>query len=140
MTSKCLSIVFIALLALSANLQNIFAQSSTDKTVEKIKADVSKRVARGKTKVVVKLKDGRKLKGYISRTSEDSFNLTDSKTKQTTAIAYDSVAKIKGQGLSAGAKIAIGVGIAAAAVVLILTRPGGDPFPGGICPLGCGPF
>lgn len=136
MFKKYLSIIFIALIVFSANIQIIFAQSSVDKTVEKIKADVSKRVARGKTKVVVKLKDGRKLKGYISRTSEDSFNLTNSETKQSTAIAYDSVAKIKGQGLSGGAKLAIGVGVVAAAVVLILIRPG-DPFLGGICPLGC---
>jgi sRNA-binding regulator protein Hfq len=121
----------------SANLQSIFAQSKTDKTAEKIKADVSKRLAKGKSKVAVKLKNGTKLKGYISRAGEDSFELTNYKTNQTSTIAYDDVAKVKGQGLSSGAKIAIGVGVAAGVVLLILTRPGGNPFPDGFCPLGC---
>ena len=100
MRKKCLSIMFIALMIFSANLQNIFAQAGADKTIEKIKADISKRVSSGKTKVVVKLKSGAKLKGNISRAREDSFDLTDDKTKQTTSVAYDSVAKVKSQGLS----------------------------------------
>lgn len=137
MRKKYLSIVFIGLMIFSANLQNIFAQANADKTVEKIKADVSKRVSGGKTKVVVKLKNGAKLKGYISRAGEDSFELTDHKTKQTTTVAYDNVAKVKSQGLSKGAKIAAAIGVAAAIVVLVLTLPSQDPFPGGICPLGC---
>jgi len=138
MFKKCLSILFIALMVFSANLQSVSAQSKTDKTAEKIKADVSKRLAKGKSRVVVKLKNGAKLKGYISRAGEDSFELLDDQNKQTSTIAYTSVAKVKGQGLSNGAKIAIGVGVAAGVVLLILTRPRGGP--GGFCPLGCGPF
>lgn len=137
MNKKCLSIVLTGLLIFSANFQIIFAQSNADKTGEKIKADVSKRVSRGKSKVVVKLKDGTKLKGYISRVGEDSFEVTNSKTVRTTNVAYSNVAKIKGQGLSTGAKIAAGIGIGAAIVVLVLTLPRPNPFPGGICPLGC---
>ncbi len=45
--------------------------------------------------VVVKKLDGTKQKGYISQKGDDSFTLTDSKTKQTTIIAYSDVAQVK---------------------------------------------
>jgi hypothetical protein len=120
MSKKCLSIVFIGLLVFSANLQIVFAQTVADKTVEKIKADVTRRGTGEKSKVVVRLKDGTKLKGYISRTGEDSFDLIDSKTRQSTTVSYDKVTKIKRQGLSTGAKIAIGIGVGAAATIAVL--------------------
>ena len=106
------------------NLQIISAQSNTDNALEKIKTDVSKRGTGEKSKVVVKMKDGTKRKGFISQTGEDSFDLTDSKTKQTTAVAYRDVEQVKKQGLSTGAKIAIGVGIAAVAAVVIAVAIG----------------
>ena len=124
MIKKCLSLVFIGLMLYGVNLQIISAQSNTDNALEKIKTDVSKRGAGEKSKVVVKMKDGTKRKGFISQTGEDSFDLTDSKTKQTTAVAYRDVEQVKKQGLSTGAKIAIGVGIAAVAAVVIAVAIG----------------
>lgn len=58
--------------------------------------------------------------GYISQILDDSFDLTDSKTKQPTTIAYRDVTQGKKPGWSTGAKIALGVviGVAAAATVL----------------------
>ncbi len=120
MIKKCLSLVFIGLMLYGVNLQIISAQSNTDNALEKIKTDVSKRGTGEKSKVVVKMKDGTKRKGFISQTGEDSFDLTDSKTKQTTAVAYRDVEQVKKQGLSTGAKIAIGVGIGAAVTVVVL--------------------
>jgi len=120
MFNKCLSLIFIGLLAFTANLQIISAQTNTDNAVEKIKTDVLKRGTGEKSKVVVKMKDGTKLKGYISQTGEDSFNLTDSKTRQTNAVAYRDVAEVNKQGWSKGAKIALGVGIAAAVTVVVI--------------------
>ena len=64
--------------------------------------------------------NGTKMKGYISQAEEDSFTLTDSKTKQSTIIAYGDAAQVKDSGLSKGAKIAIGVGIASAATLTVL--------------------
>ncbi len=124
MIKKCLSLVFIGLMLYGVNLQIISAQSNTDNALEKIKTDVSKRGTGEKSKVVVKMKDGTKRKGFISQTGEDSFDLTDSKTKQTTAVAYRDVEQVKKQGLSTGAKIAIGVGIAAVAAVVIAVAIG----------------
>ncbi len=120
MIRKCLSLALVGLMLCGVNLQNISAQTRADNAVEKIKTDVHRRGTGEKSKAVVKMKDGTKLKGYISQTGEDSFDLTNSKTKQTTAIAYRDVAQVKKQGLSKGAKIAIGVGIAAAVTVSLI--------------------
>ena len=120
MIKKCLSLIFIGLLMFAANIQIISAQTNTDSSVEKMKTDVFRRGTGEKSKVVVKMKNGTRLKGYISQTGEDSFDLTDSKTKQTSVVAYRDVAQVKKQGLSKGAKIAIGFGIAAAVTVAVI--------------------
>jgi len=123
MIRKCLSLALVGLMFYGVNLQTTSAQSKADNklsTVEKIKTNVLKRGVGEKKRVRVKMLDGTKMKGYISQAGEDSFSLTDSKTKQTTAIAYRDVAQIKGQGLSNKAKIAIGVGIAAAVTVAVI--------------------
>jgi anaerobic C4-dicarboxylate transporter len=140
MFKKCLSLVLVGLMLYGANLQIISAQTNTDNVVEKVKTDVFRRGTGEKSKVVVKMKDGTKMKGYISQTGEDSFDLTDSKTKQTTAVAYGDVAQVKKQGLSKGAKIALGIGIAAAVTVVVLgvaiSNAADDLFGGSLC---CGP-
>jgi len=132
--------MLIVLLVLTASLQSISAQSNSDNAAEKVKTDVFRRGTGEKSKVVVKMKDGTKMKGYISQTGEDSFDLTDSKTKQTTAVAYRDVAQVKKQGLSKGAKIALGIGIAAAVTVVVLgvaiNNAADDLFGGSLC---CGP-
>ena len=123
MFKKCLSLVFISLLVFAANAETVSAQSKTDNdapTVEKIKANILKRGTGEKKRVRVKMLDGTKMKGYISQAGEDSFSLTDSKTKQTTAVAYRDVAQVKGGGLSKGAKIGIAVGIGAAVAVIVI--------------------
>ncbi len=64
--------------------------------------------------------DGTKVKGDIGQAGEDSFTVIDSKTKQSTTIAYRDVAQVKGGGLTKGNKIALGIVIGAAAVVGIV--------------------
>ena len=117
MFKKCLSLVFIGLLAFAANLQFINAQTSARNnasTVEKIKATVTKRGTGEKARVNVKMRNGTKLKGFISQAGDDSFTLTDSKTKQTSTLAYSDVAQVKGTGLSTTSKVLIGVGVGVA--------------------------
>lgn len=141
MIKKSLLMMVICLLAFGTNINFIAAQTKIDRNLssdEKVKANVLKRGTGEKSKVVVKMKDGTKRKGYISQTGENSFDLTDSKTKQTGSLAYSDVAQVKGTGLSTAAKIAIGVGIGVAVsaiVVGIAVRGALDDF----CPLGCGP-
>jgi hypothetical protein len=133
MMKKCLSVAFIGLMLLFTNLQLINAQTSTSNNtaaVEKIKAKVNKRGIGEKARVNVKMLNGTKVKGFISQTTEDSFTLTDSKTKQTSTLAYSDVAQVKGTGLSTTSKILIGVGIGVAvtAVVIAVGLKTGEGF------------
>jgi hypothetical protein len=117
MIKKRLYLALICMSLVTANLSFVSAQTQTD--ITKIKTAVQKRGTGEKKRVEVKMLDGTKLKGYISEAGEDSFTLVDSKTKQSTTIAYGDVAKVKNR-LSKGDKIAIGVVIGAAAAVAVV--------------------
>lgn len=138
MIKQCLSVVLLGLMLLFTNLQLVNAQMSASNNaaaIEKIKANVTRRGTGEKARVNVKLLNGTKMKGFISQAGDESFTLTDSKTKQTTTLAYSDVAQVKKQGLSTTSKILIGVGIgvAATAVVLAVAFRNFDPL-GGLNP------
>ena len=131
MLTKVLSFVLAALLIAAPGVVSAKVKGDGAPPVEEIKAKVVKRGTGEKARVNVKLMDGTKLKGYISEAGEDSFVLTDAKTKQTTKLAYTEVKQVKGRGLSRAAKIGIGVGIGvgAAAVVVGLAFRNFEIFP-----------
>jgi hypothetical protein len=87
---------------------------------EKMKMAIQQRGAGEKSKVKVRLRDKTELKGYISQIGEAAFQLTDNKTGKVTTVAYDSVEKVGGPGMTGSTKIVlyIGVGVAAAAIIL----------------------
>ncbi|MGH9944924.1 MAG: hypothetical protein ACRD9R_21450 [Pyrinomonadaceae bacterium] len=124
MSVKVLSLVVTGFLFCAVNTAPVHSAIRTDgqPPIEEIKAKVLKHGTGAKARVKVKLMDGTKLKGLISAAGEESFVLTNAKTKQTTTVAYREVREVKGQGMSRGAKIgigvAVGVGIAAVAVGL----------------------
>ena len=137
MIRKTAAVVLAAMIMCGAQLQAIAAAPLTDKTLERVKNDVRTQGTGERSKVSVKMKDGRKLKGYISQALDDSFDLTDAKTRQPTTIPYGDVAEVKKSGWSSGAKIALGIGIGAAAVIAVVAGAlAKDPL-GSFCPLGC---
>jgi len=124
MIKKYISFALICLLLITVNSSLISAQITTDKDLSsavKIKEKIAKRGTGKNKRIEVKMQNGTKLKGYISQAGEDSFTLVDSKTTQSSVIAYSEIAKIKNR-LSKGDKIALGIvtaGVATAAIVLI---------------------
>ena len=70
-------------------------------------------------RVEVKLKDGKKLKGYISQINDESFTVVEDKTGVATEIPYPQPKQIKGNNLSTGATIAIAAGIVFAIILII---------------------
>jgi len=123
MVKKYSSFILCCLLLLTANSSFISAQANTknkDSSIAKVKANIVKRSTGKNTYIKVKMLDGKKLSGDIDQVGEDSFTLTDSKTKQSTSIAYRDVAQVKGRGLSTTGIITIGVVAAVAATVLII--------------------
>ena len=123
MIKKCLSVALLGLTLLFTNLQLINAQTNAGNNaaaVEKIKANVTRRGTGEKARVNVKMLNGTKMKGFISQAGDESFTLTDSKTKQTTTLAYSDVAQVKKQGLSTTSKILIGVGVGVAITAVVI--------------------
>ena len=127
MIKKYLSIALICWILVTANSMLISAQSQADKTassIAKVKAAVLKRKTRKNKRVKVIMLNGTDLKGYISQAGQDSFELTDSKTKQSSSIFYRDVKKVRGNGLSKTAIISLGgIGAAAAVVLYIVLAP-----------------
>lgn len=99
------------------------AKSKEEKAAEfaaKVKANIAKLSSGPDARIEVKLRDKTKLKGYVSRTGEDSFVVVDAKTGTTTEVPYPNVASVTGKNLSTGAKIAIGIGIGVGLTFLII--------------------
>ena len=84
----------------------------------KAKREVEKRGAGERSRVRVTLRNQDEVKGYISQIGLDSFQITDKKSGEVTMIAYQDVTRVRGGGLSSGAKIAIVTGIGVAVIVI----------------------
>jgi hypothetical protein len=85
----------------------------------KVKAEVQKTRMGGHVRVTL-LEPPSEVKGLISTIRDDEFDVTREKTGETVAVPYSNVEKLRGPGLSKGAKIAIGVGIVVGVLVVIV--------------------
>jgi len=124
---KAISICLVTTLVLNTySLASLKAQPNTTavarnaQQTEKVKMAIQQRGTGTKAKVKIMLRNKTERKGYISRIDDLSFQLTDQKTGQTETIAYDSVEKASGPGISGATKIVLYIGIGAAAAAIIL--------------------
>ncbi|HEX7999831.1 MAG TPA: hypothetical protein VF528_15700 [Pyrinomonadaceae bacterium] len=111
-------------------LTNVFlvvpAQARTrtvkqEQTVEEIKIKVAKLGVGAKARATVRMKDGTKIKGYITEARDNDFVIRDRKTNEPHVINYTDVAKVeKNSGHSTARNLALGIGIGAGAVLGIL--------------------
>ena len=107
-----LSLIFLVLnLSLSSV---VFAETKTEKEAKfaiKVKANIEKLGVGTESRVQVKLKDGTKVKGYVSQINESSFVVIEDKTGDSVEIPYPNAKQVKGNNLNTGIKIAIAAGI-----------------------------
>ena len=90
-------------------------------TAEQAKIQVAKIGLGEKARAKITLKDGKKIKGYISRADENDFVIRDRKTDAATTINYADVAKVeRSRGHSTARNLGIGIGIGAGAFLAIL--------------------
>lgn len=112
---KQLSLILTILLLNLSFSPTIFAQTKEEKEtkfVQKLKESVNKMGTGLDSKVEVKLKDGTKLKGYVSEIKTDSFVIRDKNAKTYTEVAFTDVEKYKSRRpLSRGQNIALKIGI-----------------------------
>lgn len=118
---KCFIFVFVFAITLAAPI-SLFSQAPDAKRAEKarqVKEKIGK-LGTGRSVVVkVKLYNDTEYKGYVTRSGDADFEVTDVGGNPHT-IAYTDVRSIGGKNMSTGAKIAIGVGIGAGITLLIL--------------------
>ena len=86
----------------------------------KVKADIASFNFKSDARVKVKLRDGRRLKGYISDAGNEKFTITDLKSNNTTTIPYADVVEVTRQKrLLPVRAILIGAGVAFAAMFVV---------------------
>ncbi len=121
MFKKCLTLVVMVLVINLALGSTAFAGTKEEREAEfaaKVKASIAKLGAGKEARVRVKLKDGTKLKGFISRIDENGFAVSNETTGVETEVSYSNAKQVKGNNLTTGDKIWIAVGLTA--VVLIV--------------------
>jgi small nuclear ribonucleoprotein (snRNP)-like protein len=116
MKVKSLTLAVMLVLAPLVQLAHAQTQSNGPNQTEKIKSEVTRRIAGKKDHVNIELRNGDKLKGRLERADDSKFTLRQDKSDNKLELSYSDVAKIKGQGLGKGAKIGIIVVIAVVAV------------------------
>lgn len=122
MSKKLIAVVLITLLVQLAFARPVAASTKSEKEArfaEKVKVGIATLGTGTNARVEVKLKDKRKLKGYVSEAGADSFTVIDARTNATTAIPYPQVKTVKGNNLSEGTRIAIVLGVLATVIIVI---------------------
>ena len=97
------------------------AAQAPQMNADQAKIEVAKIGLGEKARATVTLKNGTKIKGYVSRADENDFVVRDRKTDTPTTINYADVAKVqKNRGHSTARNLAIGIGIGAGAFLAII--------------------
>ena len=125
-------VLMLVLVLLPVRRAALGQQRLTDPSVVRIKTDIAKRLRDAKTNVTVRLRDGSELKGRITQAAENMFTLKAKNTQRD--ISYADVTKVKGNGLSKGAKFGILTGFIAGAVIIgaLISLKNFDPFENGV--------
>ena len=119
---KITSILLVVLLASMAYPARAFAGQNLQKEAEftqKVKRQIMKFGRGPEARVEVKLKDKRKLKGYISEVGDESFVVVSYQTGSSTTVMYPEVKQVGGENRLNGRKIAIGIAIGAGILGLL---------------------
>ncbi|MDQ1590197.1 MAG: hypothetical protein QOG71_824 [Pyrinomonadaceae bacterium] len=88
---------------------------------EQVKVKVARLGVGDKARVTVRLKDGKKLKGYISQAKDEEFVVRDRKTDAPSVVLYRDVERVdSNRGHSTARNIAIGTTIGVGAVLTVL--------------------
>ena len=121
MFKRYLSIALITSLVSMLCGTAAFADSKGDKEaqrIEKVKNEIRSLGVGPESLVKLKLRDKKKLEGYISAFGEDSFEVTDLRTGVGTTLAFPQVGRAQRNNLSDGARTAIFVALAVGLTVL----------------------
>ena len=125
-------VLILVLMLLPVRRAALGQQRLAAPSVVKIKTDIARRLREAKTNVTVRLRDGSELKGRITQAAENMFTLKAKNTQRD--ISYADVTKVKGNGLSKGAKFGILTAFITGAVIIgaLISLKNFDPFENGV--------
>ena len=131
---KLMPVLLMLALVLSSVPGAALAQQLADPGIVRIKTDIARRLRDAKTNVTVMLRNGSELKGRITQAAENMFTLKDKNTGTQRDVSYADVTKVKGRGLSKGAKFGILTAFIAGAVIIgaLISLKNFDPFENGV--------
>ena len=117
---KHFTLLLVAVLVFNSVAVPQATQTQGASQAAKVKTEVQKRGTGEKSRVKVRLRNKAEVKGYISKIEDASFDVIDKNTGRATTIPYVEVEKIRGSGLSKGAKIGIIAGAAVVTVAVVI--------------------
>ena len=106
MLSRRLWLALVLSLMCLASAESASAQSAPGgdaRLAEGVKQNIPRLGLGREARVMVKLRDNRKLAGYVSQVGADSFTLINERTGAPTAVLYTQVQRISGGNRSTGA-------------------------------------
>lgn len=127
MTKRTLAAVLAVFVLQFVSGASVFAGTKEDRQAAR-KAEFTAKVKRGidglgrgtDARIEVRTRSNAKLVGYVGNATDTAFTVVDAESGVETTVQYDDVAKVKGNNLATGWKIAIGIGIGVAAVFVTL--------------------
>jgi hypothetical protein len=122
MSKKLLSLAVVGLLLNIVGVIPAYASPKEEtraRFTEKVKEGIGRLGTGPEARVEVKLRDGRKLKGYISEAGENGFVIVEAKSGTASTVPYPQVKQVTGNNLSKGAKIALTVGLVVGLLFLL---------------------
>ena len=106
MFRKYISLALVGLLLNLTFYSTAMANTEKEaKFAEKVKANIAKLGTGKDAKVEIKLKDGTKLKGYVSEVKDSGFVLTNENTGISNEIPYLQVKQVKGGNSKTGQRL-----------------------------------
>lgn len=119
MFKKFLSLALVVLVLCGIWVRPVNANPGQDteaRQIEKVRENIQKLGTGPEARVEVRLKDNRKLKGYIREAAENSFVVVEEKTGAAYTINYSQVKQLKGSNRLTAAKV--GLTIAKGALIV----------------------
>ncbi len=111
MFRRYLSLALVGFLLNLTFYSTAMANTQNDaELAEKVKANIAKLGTGRDAKVEIKLKDGTKLKGYVSQIKDSGFFVLNEKTLTNTEIQYLQVKQVKGNNSQTGKRILFPLG------------------------------
>lgn len=121
MRRVALGLVFVFLYNVLSPAAFAIAPISPPTQAEKVRRGIVRLGTGEQTRVAVRLRNGTRLKGYVSSAADETFTISDLNTGSKREVSYSDVAQVHGHNLTSNQKLAIGaVFIVAFFVALLL--------------------